>query len=291
MFKKLFWSKAQKVLWVSGFIALSIWQLQERRPTIVHYLDSGGKEHAISMSRRDRIVLTNFFQMLFADDSFAYVLLGPKPMAWASYKNSINDFFNRRNRLMRRGWKTWQKYCFLDTKNLFFSEASTRHPGYVSILLINEQALNRVVAENRADFEKVLNRHVESGTQLLSKAAPFIDGILGGHQALLGITLGYGRENSWEFHRKSLERKSVEWVWTPEEYSKGNEEILDDSRTEYSIMHYSCPSFAGLQNSAESKALKRDYLKTKQRVLEYYKEKDFLEATLSLLAGYYPAKE
>jgi hypothetical protein len=60
------------------------------------------------------------------------------------------------------------------------------------------------------------------------------------------------------------------------------------SLTDFYLSHCSCPSFAGDPNSEESLALKTEYLLTKQKVLDYYKNKDFLEATLSLLAGYYP---
>ena len=65
----------------------------------------------------------------------------------------------------------------------------------------------------------------------------------------------------------------------------------DITLTDYYLSLYSCPSFAGDPNSEESLALKTEYLLTKQKVMDYYKGKDFLEATLSLLAGYYPQSD
>ena len=111
--------------------------------------------------------------------------------------------------------------------------------------------------------------------------------VLEGHQGLIGIVLGYGRDNSWQFHEACKNRTIVDWVWGEEDSYFVEESMeLDIPLTDYYLSHYSCPSFAGDPNSAESLALKAEYILTKQKVVEYYKGKDFLEATLSLLAGH-----
>lgn len=63
---------------------------------------------------------------------------------------------------------------------------------------------------------------------------------------------------------------------------------LSAENIETSLFLDSCPSFAGDPYSEESLMLKEDYLLTKEKVVSYYKDKDFLEATLSLLAGFRP---
>jgi len=148
-----------------------------------------------------------------------------------------------------------------------------------------------VVQENKDDFETVLCSKIESGLQLLeeSKNCSLMSDVLKGHQALMGIVLGYGRENSWKFLEESEKREPLGWVWIEEEYWSEQENRAEyNSPTECSLALYSCPSFAGVPTSEESLALKDEYLKTKKKVLDYYKDKDFLEATLSLLAGFRP---
>jgi len=81
-------------------------------------------------------------------------------------------------------------------------------------------------------------------------------------------------------------------VWGKVDNSSLEESIGSEvSLTDYYLSLYSCPSFARDPNSEESLALKTEYLLTKQRVMDYYKDKDFLGATLSLLAGYCPKSD
>ena len=112
--------------------------------------------------------------------------------------------------------------------------------------------------------------------------------VLEGNQALMGIVLGYGRDNSWKFLKSCKKRLPMSCVCEEENFSFPEELPPDITLTDFYLSHCSCPSFAGDPNSKESLELKRSYSLTKQRVLNFYKNKDFLEATLSLLAGYRP---
>ena len=241
-------------------------------------------------------------EKLFAEDNFAYTLLGSKPISWASYHapfpfvnwSILLDSQKKHSRTIYLGWQTWEKYRHLFPLATFFLESPKCYPGSRSILLINKEKLNSVVQENKKDFETVLQREVEDGFQLLKEAknASLMNDILEGHQALLGIVLGYGRENSWKFLEKSKKREPLGWVWNETEYWNNQEDTHQySSSIEYSLSNDSCPSFAGVSTSEESLALKNEYLKTKQKVLNYYKDKDFLEGTLSLLAGFRPENQ
>jgi len=237
-------------------------------------------------------------EALFAKDNFSYTLLGSKPISWATYhvpfpyKNWSTFFntFNKYNRRLRMGWQTWQKYQHKFPSTCFFSESPKSHPGSRSILLVNEKQFNLVVLNNKNDFEKVLDKEVKNGFQLLKEAenSTLMNGVLKGHQALIGIALGYGRENSWQFLEQSEKKETLGWIWNKEEYWGEQDSPQYDSLLEYYLNLYSCPSFAGIPNSDESLALKSDYLQTKQKILDYYKDQDFLEAVLSLLAGFRP---
>lgn len=265
--------------------------------TSLRFLDESGKAHVLVLSKKDKKRLFNFMQEIFAGDSFAYTILGSKPVAWATYRtllpfttwSAFYSSLDKYNRTMRLGWKTWEKYRHLFTSAYFFQEEVTNHPGFSSILLVNEQAFNAAVDKNKEDFQQVLKSEPIDGKTLLrlAKNHPLMGEVLQGHQALLGIVLGYGRNNSWEFLERSKVRNPLDCVWG--EIDEDNA-IPEDTTTAY-LSLYSCPSFAGDPDTEESLSLKKEYLLTKEKVLSYYKDKDFLEATLSLLAGYRPESD
>jgi hypothetical protein len=105
----------------------------------------------------------------------------------------------------------------------------------------------------------------------------------------MGIVLGYGRDNSWGFLKSVEKKEPLGCVW--DEVNTKYEGIrtrLGAIDIEGCLALESCPSFAGIPDSEESLMLKKEYLLTRQKVIDYYKGKDFLEATLSLLAGFRP---
>jgi hypothetical protein len=291
-----------------GFIILCLiffgCQVNEMRETSLRFFDKDGIEHTLSLPLKDKKSLFVFMHMLFAKDNFAYTLLGSKPVSWACYKNLLpfDDcamFYHTLKKYhsdLRRGWKTWLKYRHLFASTFFWAEnsesRSESHSGWVSILLVNEEQFNRVVLSNKKDFQDVLNREVVDGFQLLREAKndPLMGGVLKGHQALMGIVLGYGRDNSWEFLKGIDTHNLLGCVWdeTNDGQTGAIKTRLGGITIEECLSLDSCPSFAGIPHSEESLELKRDYLLTQQKVINYYKGKDFLEATLSLLAGFRP---
>lgn len=132
----------------------------------------------------------------------------------------------------------------------------------------------------------VLHREVMDGYQLIKEIEESsLEDVFQQHQALIGIVLGYGRNNAWEFQKRSARREILRCVWDTVDGIQTREAARS---IEESLFLESCPSFAGDPFSEESLALKEEYLLTRQKVIEYYKDKDFLEATLSLLAGFRP---
>jgi hypothetical protein len=271
-------------------------QYSDERKTSLHYLDKDGELHTLYLPVKDKEKLLLLMQKLFAEDSFAYTVLGSKPISWITYQKHL-PFANWRwfyysfsdyNIILGSGWDVWEKYCHLFPSAHLFAEHPRVHPGSVSILIVNEDNFNEAVKNNKQDFEKVLRREIKDGSQLLieAKNRSLMNEVLEGHQALLGIALGYGRENSWNFFEGCKKRIPIGCVW-----GEDDPVIYEDSEistTDFYLSAYSCPSFAGNPNSLESLVLKEDYLQTKKKVLNYYAGKDFLEATLSLLAGYRP---
>lgn len=266
------------------------------RMTSLRFADKNGKIQSLTISVKDKNRLYNFMRILFAEDSFAYVILGSKPMSWSEYLNpspirSWNLWYNsfsKYNRDMRLGWKTWLKYRYLFPSAPIWSEVNSDSPNYVSILIVNNKRFKEVVAEYRKDFEMVLHRKMIDGATLLQEAKykPLISTILKNHQALIGILLGYGRENSWQFFKSCENRQKPGWVWNDGSYPKSVDMPANAKPVETLLSLYSCPSFAGDPFSKESLELKREYLFTREKILNYYKGRDFLEATLTLIASF-----
>ncbi len=280
-------------------IAILLCQYSQSRTISLQYLDQQGTAHTLTLPVKDRKRLAGLMQKLFAEDNFAYTILGSKPVSWATYLNPLplsdwtrfHDSFSEHNRTIRSGWKTWEKYRHLFPSAHLWVESPKCYPGWISILIVNEDQFNAVVNKNKNDFQEVLCREIVDGYQLIREAKnrSLTNEVLEGHQGLIGIVLGYGRDNSWQFLEGCKNRTPIGWVWGEEDSYFAEESIESDiTLTDYYLSLYSCPSFAGDPNSAESLALKTEYILTKQRTMDYYKDKDFLEATLSLLAGHYP---
>jgi hypothetical protein len=280
------------------FIVISFWQYSQSKIISLQYLDQQGLSRSLTLPVKDRKKLAGLMQKLFAENSFAYTILGSKPISWETYQNTLPlsnwtrfyDSFSKHNRTIRSGWKTWEKYQHLFPAASLWAESPKCHPGLITILIVNEERFNQVVDKNKKDFQKVLCREIVDGSQLLREAKnrSLINDILKGHQGLIGIVLGYGRDNSWQFLEGCKNRTAIGWVWGEENGVFAESIDSDISLTDYYLSHYSCPSFAGDPDSAESLALKAEYRLARQKVMEYYKNKDFLEATLSLLAGHHP---
>lgn len=294
LFKSLIKS-VSLVLVLSILAGIFFWQYNQNKKVTLHYFDQKGSKHTLVIPLRDKERLLELMQKLFAENSFAYTLLGKKPISWETYRKPLPFLgfshllpFSDHHQTLRKGWSTWEKYQHLFPSTRLWAECPKCHPDSVSILIVNEEQFNLVVNNNKVDFEMVLGRKIVDGFQLLEEAknCSLMNDVLRGHQALIGMVLGYGRDNSWQFHAGCENRRSIGCVWGEENPSIEESADEDISLTDYYLHHYSCPSFAGNPNSDESRALKEEYLLTQQKVIEYYKGKDFLEATLSLLAGH-----
>ena len=291
--------KKCSLLLVAIGLAFLFWHFSQMQVTSVRFLDQRGAEHILSLSVKDKKRLFHFFWQLFVEDNFAYPLVSTKPIAWACFKNpfpfidsfTFYDSLKNHNQTLRLGWRTWEKYKHLFPSVAFWAEASKRHPGITYVLIANKQNLNEVVVKNKKDFELVLGHEIIDGAQLFEEALnhSLIDDTLKAHQALLGIVLGYGRDNSWDFLKGIETHHFLSCVW--DEDTKQRQiirirEVATDLETLIRIL--SCPSFAGHPHTEESLALKKEYLLASERLASYYKNRDFLEATLSLLAGFQP---
>ncbi|MCB1107825.1 MAG: hypothetical protein KDK76_07000 [Chlamydiia bacterium] len=111
---------------------------------------------------------------------------------------------------------------------------------------------------------------------------------LKGHEGLIGTLLGYGRGNAWLFYERSQGKKvhlSSAWKQSLENYTVIGmiKNYLSSERRNDLSAHLLYPSFVADLDSEETQALKKEYQESRQRILDHYQGKDFLETTLSLL--------
>jgi len=163
----------------------------------------------------------------------------------------------------------------------------------LTVAIVNKKAFIQMVQQYHQDFQIILNRKIY-GEDLLAegKSTSFLSHVLMNHDGLIGILLGYGRDNALWYHQKYRLHSAQERaefcekfdlgfrltdelgsVWSDEEYAK--------FREEWPYL----PSFRADPTSLEAKHLRKQYLETREVIRQYYAGKDFLEATLKLLTS------
>jgi hypothetical protein len=294
--------KNKKIIFFGCLLSLVLgWQYYENRSVQVTVHVSQDEDLLITMPWKDRRRLTYLFYKMMVLDEGAYTLLGSKPMYMGGYIKPFSLSIDWRvflssifpgNIRKFSAWKTWQKYAHLFHNSPFILRAEINpfwpepHES-VSILVINKEGIEKEISSHRNDFETVLQRQGITFELLLSEAneKPFLKSILKSHDGLIGTLFGYGRDNAWLFEQRSRgEKVPLKPFWGEEVYdffaNRPNGVHLDDLSL---VLGYPC--FLADPDSLETKELREKFLKDRERILDYYKGKDFLEATLSLLFG------
>ncbi len=159
----------------------------------------------------------------------------------------------------------------------------------ISILLIHEQQFLEMIDAHIADFQAVSGENI-SAKQLLLKAKnkPLLKQILKDHDGLIGTLFGYGRNNAWLFEERNQGRQvDLAPVWGEEIYDffknrpTPNWLIYGFGAKDLSEM-LGYPTFLAQPDSLETQEIKKKFFITREKILNYYKNKDFLETTLSL---------
>jgi hypothetical protein len=248
------------------------------------------------MPWKDKQRLTHLFYKMMIREDGGYTLFGCKPVHMSGYIKPFSlardwgIFFmsiQPSNITTYLGWKTWGKYAHLlkNSQFLLWTEQNPTWPephDAVSILLVHRKKLDETIRIHNKDFKTVLQRNDVNTEMLLqeSKEKPLLKTVLQGHDGLIGTLFGYGRSNAWLFEkRKNGEQVSLALLWETEHY-----EFMWNNRNSKDLsLALDYPSFYCDPNSFETQQLKEEFLKVRDEILNYYRGKEFLEATLGLL--------
>lgn len=294
------------------FLLFGFFFLKKNTPLPNSFVGESPSKILSVMPDSDRDSLSYFFQELIIWGNFGYVLFGEKPMALDVIENEVNPFADliqfklyispRRIKFVN-GFKTWKKYekFFPTFRFVFLYEKDNRNNN--QIILINKAAFIQQVENHIEDFEVVLNRSI-SGEELLNEGLckPLIAEVLKNHDGLIGIVLGYGRNNSFLFHQRSqlsseedmkifCDKHQFKSAWTDEEFEDYRKKFESISWVSSHITGshmgnmelIALPGFGAVFHSSETQLLRQNYLNTRQFIIDHYKGKDFLETTLNAL--------
>ena len=232
------------------------------------------------IEEEDRKILRPFFRMLLTQETVGYVLLGDKPAALIGYLDHLSwkhpidslagwtSYYRKGNQREKKSWQVWKKYSSgISQKFLILEEMSASCPHANDILVINCELFCKVVNENRDDFEKVLERTV-TGEQLLEEAKrwPLRSVLLKGNEALLGIILGFGKNNSWRFAKRENMKKFG--LFPKKEDQTGKVRL---------------PIFRADWEDPETHQLRDRYVKCREKIQTTFLDRDPLDEVINIL--------
>ncbi len=161
----------------------------------------------LTLSPLEREVLETCFRTAMKESELAAVLYGNKPMCWdgpGAFKETPNFSRVRRpftnGELYLRGLAIWQHLDFTGT-GWSFVPANTHcvdDPSSSACLWINHAALRDVLNEHLEVFRGILGAQVSSEELFARLTTPGVDlrATLNDDDFLIGLVLGYGKENS-----------------------------------------------------------------------------------------------
>jgi hypothetical protein len=258
------------------------------------------------ISKNERLILEDFFQLLITTFDFGYVLYGNKPMVMVQYANPLSEdsflfhTLEPHNLRLRKGIECWKKYCKLFPSKgfvfLFFGDRLK--DSFIELLLINKARFIEVVCSYPEKFQslfgygcspsKVLNLiSDERANQWFTRL----------NYEQLGLLLGYGARNAYHFQRraeihpkfyggkftlKKLSSKpSNEYLSIEDERQQIQYRLkpLEDERTLDSGF-IAFPGFLADPCSEETQHLKDTFQKQRMQMINLYRNSSFFEKTM-----------
>jgi hypothetical protein len=168
-----------------------------------------------SFTNEEKFFLEAFFRTLISTDNGSYVLFGDKPASLMVYREWQNYDVQPISRFPcgsdfspeRKGFEIWQKYqhLFPSKTYVFVKVGSCFSKRMTAVFFIHKERLLNILSKNFIDFQRVFPQF-KSLRYLLNAILndpSILRQICYKHDLLLGIILGFGKENSALFERKA----------------------------------------------------------------------------------------
>ncbi len=254
------------------------------------------------MSPDEHYFLATFMRGLLFSDDFSYLLFGSKPIAAGAFEKTTSFYFSKHclsptELKMSKGLEVFKKNQHLfSSKNIIVRLKEGNDASYV--LMINKKNLLKILNENINDFKQVLGPKT-TVEQLFTQVTQndHLSDVIKNHEGLLGILLGYGRNNAWLFHEYRNLFNKLNRFEPPMKRDASFEERFNelDQKTDFSSYdpheykyilkspRIPLPHFRVDPNSAETKKLKEQYGKEREEMKKLFAKQNFVEATFRQL--------
>lgn len=312
-------SKKKLIFWIPIFFLLA-WMGAQYRPVTIHIRGSTPeKDFSIRMPLKDKKRLEYFFRDVCFLHEWAYTLMGSKPVSvhqytkpWAAFQYAIKNL-NVKNTLVQCFWPpdiykisyhlnpeqlkgqlgaaTLNKYMHYFPDSKFVLYTGCHENTLMTLMLVDKIKVIKTVKQHLEDFQPTLKKHGLEPEDLIDKDKLYAflkyDPDDRNPDLFGGTLFGYGRDNAWLFS-KYREMNSEEWPlttpWPEEEFvnlEHLNQRTLSFQPWDLSDLFY--PRFACDPLSEETRRLKQTYREEREKIIEYYQDKDVVEASLNLL--------
>lgn len=266
------------------------------------------------MDEKEKLLIETLLQDMMFEQGFAYTLFGNKPVSLAGYfpiPSFDSIFFNKRHTRLPilEAWSALEKniLCHLqgDYALLKQVDLSEKKHHIFTVIIINKPCFLQVVAEHLDLFCELLEEKIHPQKlldEVLLNKRSLLD-ILKQNEALYGIVLGYGKQNSFAFKRRwdlaqvfnpycqNSQKFSPFYPKTSKGFQSSEEEYFYFEKEHYFLdIHPSPlsplnpPCFMIMKNNEkETKTLEKTYKNNFKKIIKIYAEGYFLSITLNRL--------
>ena len=193
----------------------------------------------IELSIQEKCDLKRSLTYLIKDTELGYTLFGTKPVTLLSPECSDETSLSQNRPIFEKSISLLEKIVS-ENKNGNFCLITNRIDGlFVSTFFINKKLFINTISRNREIFEKFGRADVDPQRLLktLLENTDFERVVCNNHDALLGICLGYGVQNSLHAERRSEIRKYLARQGTPP-WKNLSKDLFDDAKE---FLHISRP--------------------------------------------------
>lgn len=229
--------------------------------------------------KEDREKIEGFFSYLIFDEGFAYSLFGSKPMSTIGHDkttpSSYKELYPHPLFELEEWWQTWERYSHLFPMQNYLLFAQNGEEWF-EVFLLNKSSCLEIIENNLSLFIEKIGvslEPVEIFELILSSSNLFSEG-LQQSQALFGLLLGYGKENSMGFEKQFSKKRAFNHA-SP---MNSIEVVAVDTNA---LM---VPCFSSYSHK-ETWEIMKQYEKERDGIIQVYSCGDFLEITLNKLTS------